>query len=44
LKNIDVKVNTAIVSDIKNVLSNYIEETPKVELTLSEKMINLLKL
>lgn len=44
LRNIDVKVNRVIVSDIKNFLPNYIKQTPKIELTLSEKMIKLLKL
>lgn len=44
LRSIDVKVNTNIISDIKNILSNYIEETPKIELSFSEKMTKLLKL
>ncbi len=44
LRNIDVKINKTEASDIKNILINYIEETPKIELTFSEKMIKLLKL
>lgn len=44
LRNIDVKIDSTIVKDIKDVLSDYIEETPKIELTFSEKMIKLLKL
>lgn len=44
LKNIDVKIDSSIVKEIKDVLSDYIEETPKIELTFSEKMIKLLKL
>lgn len=44
LKNIDVKVNNDNISDIQNILLNYIEETPRIELTFSEKMIHLLKL
>lgn len=44
LRNIDVKIDSSIVKDVKDVLSNYIEETPKIELTFSEKMIKLLKL
>lgn len=44
LRNIDVKIDSSIVKEIKDVLSDYIEETPKIELTFSEKMIKLLKL
>jgi len=44
LRNIDVKIESWIISDIKNILLNYIEEIPKIELTFAEKMIKLLKL
>lgn len=44
IRNIDVKVDNNIVNDIKMTLWNYIEETPKIELSFSEKMIQLLKL
>ncbi len=44
LRFIDVKINRWNISDIKNVLSNFIEETEKSELSFSEKLINLLKL
>jgi hypothetical protein len=44
LRNIDVKIDSTIVKDIKNVLLDYIKEIPKIELTFSEKMIKLLKL
>jgi len=44
LRNIDVKVDNNITSDLKNILPNYINENPKSELTFSEKIINLLKL
>ncbi len=44
LRYIDVKITRKNMSDIKSSLSNYIEESDKIELTISEKMINLLKL
>jgi len=44
LKNIDVKINSENISDIKSILGDYIKETPKIELTFSEKMIKMLKL
>jgi hypothetical protein len=44
LRNIDVKIDSTIVKDIKDVLLDYIKEIPKIELTFSEKMIKLLKL
>jgi signal transduction histidine kinase len=44
LRNIDIKINRKNIIQIKNILSNYIEESEKWELTISEKMINLLKL
>lgn len=44
LKNIDVKIDASNISKIKEILSNYIEETPKIELTFTEKVIKLLKL
>lgn len=44
LKNIDVKINSKIVNEVKSVLSDFIEETPKIELSFSEKFIKLLKL
>ena len=44
IRNIDVQITSSIVSNVKGVLNNYIEETPKIDLTFSEKMIQLLKL
>jgi hypothetical protein len=44
LRNIDVKINNNIINDVKEVLLNYINEVPKIELTFSEKMIEHLKL
>jgi len=44
LRFIDVKINRENISNIKNAFSERIEENEKIELTFSEKMINLLKL
>jgi hypothetical protein len=44
LRFIDVKANRENISNIKSTFSNEIEETEKIELTFSEKIINLLKL
>jgi len=44
LRFLDVKINRENLSNIKNAFSEKIEENEKIELTFSEKMINLLKL
>lgn len=44
IKNIDVKINSLNIIEIKNILSEFLEETQKIELSLPEKIINLLKL
>lgn len=44
LKSIDVIINIDNLPKIRSVLSSYLEETPKVELSLSEKFIKILKL
>lgn len=44
VKNIDLKINEWIVLDLKNILSNYVVENPKGELSFVEKIIEKLKL
>ena len=44
LRHIDLKINNSLVSDIKWILENYIEQSSKINLTISEKIIQLLKL
>lgn len=44
IKYLDLNIDNSIVIDIKNILNNFIEETPKIELSFSEKIIQLLKL
>jgi len=44
LRNIDLIVNNEITSKLNEILPNFLEENPKLELTLSEKIISLLKL
>ncbi len=44
LRYIDIKINRTNINQIKNILSTYVNEWEKLELTISEKMINLLKL
>jgi len=44
LKNIDLKINNDIASELNKVLPSLLEENPKWELSLSEKIIHLLKL
>jgi hypothetical protein len=41
---LNLNINNAIASDIRSILANYIEENEKQEITLSEKIIHLLKL
>jgi len=41
---IDINIDNTIVSDIRNILSNFIEENNKEELSFYEKLIRLLKL
>ena len=41
---IDINIDNTIVSNIKNILSNFIEENNKTELSFWEKIIRLLKL
>lgn len=44
IKSIDVKLDNTILEQVKGILPNYLTETPKIELTFSEKLIQLLKL
>lgn len=44
IRNIDLKVDNQITSELKNILINFLEENPKAELSFSEKIIKLLKL
>jgi len=44
LKNIDLIVNNETTARLNEILPNFLEENPKWELTLSEKIISLLKL
>ena len=44
LRNIDLIVNNEVVSKLNNILPNFLEENPKEELTMTEKIISLLKL
>ena len=43
-RNIDVGIDNTITSDIKNILSNFLEENNKQQLTFIEKMTRLLEL
>jgi len=43
-RNIDVGIDNTITSDIKNILSNFLEENNKQQLTFIDKMTRLLKL
>jgi len=40
----DVKIKRQNISEIRLNLNNYLEEGEKIELTVSEKIINILKL
>lgn len=44
IKQIDLKIDNNIYSDLKNILPNFINEVKWWELTFTEKFINLLKL
>ena len=44
LRHIDVKIDNNLASDLKNILTEYIESAGKINLSLSEKIIQLLKL
>lgn len=44
LRNIDVQINNEILEDVRNALINNLNETQKIDLSFSEKMIQLLKL
>ena len=44
LRNIDLKITGKIAKDLKDILIDYIKEVAKIELSMSEKIINLLKL
>jgi hypothetical protein len=44
IKNIDLKINNSIYSELKQILPSFLEESENWELTTSEKFINLLKL
>jgi hypothetical protein len=43
-KNIDIWIDNTIISDVQNILSNFVEENNKEQLTFTEKMTRLLKL
>jgi hypothetical protein len=43
-RNIDIGIDNKIISDIKNILSNFLEENNEQQLTFIEKMTRLLKL
>ena len=42
--NIDINIDNSIVSDLQNVLSKFLEENKKEELTFLEKVIRILKI
>jgi hypothetical protein len=44
LKNMDLNIDQEIIKSLKNILPNYMEEDPKWELSLMEKLIHKLKL
>ena len=44
LRHIDIKINNNLAGDLKSILEKFIEQTGKIDLTLSEKIIQLLKL
>lgn len=44
IRSIDVQITSNIVNNLQEILNNYIDETPKIEFTFTEKMITLLKL
>ncbi|PIE85479.1 hypothetical protein CSA08_01835 [Candidatus Gracilibacteria bacterium] len=44
IRNVDLKVNNNIVSDLKLILPNYVQENTKEELSIIDKIIGILKL
>ena len=44
LQNIDIDIDNTIVSDVRNILNNFLEENSKQDLTFWEKLIRLLKI
>lgn len=44
LQNIDIQIDNTIVLDLQNILSNFIEENEKEELSFWEKIFRLLKI
>jgi hypothetical protein len=44
LNNIDLIINNTVISELNKILPQFLEEDPKWELSLSEKIIHLLKL
>lgn len=44
ISSIDVKINNSIASELKQILPNFIEENPKQDMSLMDKIIYLLKL
>ncbi len=44
IKRLDLKINNAIAADLKEILPHYIQENPKQEITLTDRIIYLLKL
>lgn len=41
---IDIQIDNSIVNDLKNILSNFLEENNKWELSFGEKLIRILKI
>lgn len=41
---LDLKIDNSVVNELKTILPNYIQEDPTEEITLTDKMIKLLKL
>ncbi len=44
IQNININIDNTIVSDIRNILNNFIEENSKQDLSFWEKLIRLLKI
>ena len=43
-RNIDLSIDNQILSDVKKILDNFLEESPKDQLSVSEKVVRMLKL
>ena len=44
LQSIDINIDNTVAPDVKNILSNFLEENTKEELSFSDKIIRLLKI